>query len=175
MKKDKKPWEVQRMFNAVEVLKMAVRIEENGARYYRRAMELQNDRQLREILQDLAEDESRHGKWFEEMRQRLSAQEGEERWVREVSGDLLQSMIGDQTFSLKEVDPAQLDSVEKILETALAFEKDSILFYEMLTGFMDEGESARALQEILDEEKRHVAVLETRLKALRLEPAITPS
>lgn len=163
------------MFNAVEVLKMAVRIEENGERYYRRAMKLQKDAQLREILQDLAEDESRHGKWFEEMRARLSAQEGEERWVREVSGELLQSMIGEQTFSLKEVDPAQLDSVEKILETALEFEKDSILFYEMLTGFMDEGESARALQEILEEEKRHVAVLETRLKALRLEPATASS
>lgn len=163
------------MFSAVEVLKMAVRIEENGEKYYRRAMKLQKDPQLREILLDLAEDEARHGKWFEEMRQRVSAQEGEERWVREVSADLLQSMIGDQTFSLKEVDPAQLDSVEKILETALEFEKDSILFYEMLTEFMDEGESAQALQEILEEEKRHVAVLETRLKALRLEPVTVSS
>lgn len=159
------------MFNAVEVLKMAVRIEENGQRYYRRAMKLHKDPQLGEILQDLAEDEARHEKWFEEMRQRLSAQEREERWVREVNADLLQSMIGDQTFSLKEVDPAQLDSVEKILETALEFEKDSIFFYEMLTGFMDEGESARVLQEILEEEKRHVAILEARLKTLRLEPA----
>lgn len=156
------------MFNAVEVLKMAVRIEENGEKFYRKAMDIQKDPQLREILQELAADEARHGQWFEAMREQLSREsEGEERWVREVSGDLLQSMIGDQTFSLKEVDPADLDSVEKILETALEFEKDSILFYEMLRGFMDEGESARALQDIIAEEELHVEILEGRIKALR--------
>ena len=156
------------MFNAVEVLKMAVRIEENGEKFYRKAMDIQKDPQLREILQELAADEARHGQWFEAMREQLSREsEGEERWVREVSGDLLQSMIGDQTFSLKEVDPADLDSMEKILETALEFEKDSILFYEMLRGFMDEGESARALQDIIAEEELHVEILEGRIKALR--------
>ncbi|ROR01532.1 ferritin family protein [Desulfosoma caldarium] len=163
------------MFSAEEVLKMAVRIEENGEKYYRRAMKLQKNPSLRDILRDLAEDESRHAQWFNEMRGRLSAEEGEDRWVREVTGDLLQSMIGDQTFSLKEVDPAQLDSLEKILETALEFEKDSILFYDMLTGFMDEGESARALQEIIAEEKLHVEILEARLKALSLQPVDTSS
>ncbi len=155
------------MFNAVEVLKMAVRIEENGEKFYRKAMDIQEDPQLREVLQELAADEARHAQWFEAMRERLSREgEAEDRWVQEVSGDLLQSMIGDQTFSLKEIDPADLDSVEKILETALEFEKDSILFYDMLRGFMDEGESAQALQEIIAEEELHVEILEARLKAL---------
>lgn len=155
------------MFSADEVLKMAVRIEENGEKFYRRAAGLQSDPQLQEILQDLAGDEARHREWFDTMRQHLPREEGEAQWVREVSGDLLQSMIGDQAFSLKEVDPAELVTMEKIFETALEFEKDSILFYEMLTGFMDEGESARALEEIIAEEKLHVEILEARLKALR--------
>ncbi len=156
------------MFSAEEVLKMAVRIEKNGEKYYREAAQMQKDPQLRKILLDLADDEARHGEWFENFRERLGKPEGEELWVREISGDLLQSMIGDQTFSLKEVNPAHLDSVAKILETALEFEKDSILFYDMLTGFMDEGESARTLQEIIEEEKLHVEILEARLEALTL-------
>lgn len=155
------------MFNAVEVLKMAVRVEENGEKYYRRAMDIQEDPQLRDTLRELAADEARHAQWFDAMRERLSrGGDVEDRWAREVSGDLLQSMIGDQAFSLKEVDPEDLDSVEKILETALEFEKDSILFYDMLRGFMDEGESAQALQEIIAEERLHVEILEARLKAL---------
>lgn len=162
------------MFNAVEVLKMAVRIEENGEKFYRKAMDIQEDPQLREVLRELAADEARHAQWFEAMRERLSREgEAEDVWVQEVSGDLLQSMIGDQTFSLKEVDPADLDSVEKILETAVEFEKDSILFYDMLRGFMDEGESARALQEIIAEEELHVEILEARLKVLNKE-RVTP-
>lgn len=155
------------MFTAVELLKMAVRIEENGEKFYLKAMEIQKDPELREMLRELAGDEARHAQWFEAMRERLSREgEAEDRWVQEVSGDLLQSMIGDQTFSLKEVDPADLDSAEKILEAALEFEKDSILFYDMLRGFMDEGESARALQEIISEEELHAEILETRLKAM---------
>ncbi|MEJ5348584.1 MAG: ferritin family protein [Desulfosoma sp.] len=163
------------MFSAEEVLKMAVRIEKNGENYYRDAARMQKDPLLRKILLDLAEDEARHGVWFENLRERLGKPEGEELWVREISGDLLQSMIGDQSFSLKEVDPAHLDSVAKILETALEFEKDTILFYDMLTGFMDEGESARALQEIIEEEKLHVEILEARLEALTLRSKVTSS
>jgi len=158
------------MFSALEVLKIAAKLEENGENFYRKAMALQQDPELLKVLEELAEDEAKHRKWFEDFQERLQDQP-EDRWVQEISGDLLQSMVGDQSFSLQEVDPADLDSLEKVLDTAIEFEKDTILFYDMLRGFMDEGESEQALRQIIEEERLHVEVLEARLAALQASPA----
>ncbi|SMC27486.1 Rubrerythrin [Desulfacinum hydrothermale DSM 13146] len=158
------------MFSAWEVLKIAIKLEENGENYYRKAAALQKDPALIQVLEGLAEDEAKHKKWFRQFQDRLQ-EEPEDRWVQEISGDLLQSMVGDQSFSLQEVDPAELDTMEKILATAIEFEKDTILFYDMLRGFMDEGESANALRQIIEEERLHVEVLEARRAALQTSPA----
>ncbi|SHG22970.1 Rubrerythrin [Desulfacinum infernum DSM 9756] len=158
------------MFSALEVLKIAAKLEENGETFYRKAIALQQDPELVRLLEELAEDEAKHKKWFEDFQGRIQEQP-EDRWVQEISGDLLQSMVGDQSFSLQEVDPADLDSMEKILATAIEFEKDTILFYDMLRGFMDEGESEQALRQIIEEERLHVEVLEARRSALQASPA----
>ena len=48
--------------------------------------------------------------------------------------------------------------VVALLETAIRLEKDSVLFYNELLGEVDEND-APAVQEIIDEEKRHVRTL----------------
>ncbi len=153
------------MFTAVEVLKIAVRLEENGANFYRKAIEVQKDPELVRLLTELAEDEIKHRKWFEDFLKTVSAA-GEDHWVQEVSGELLQSMVGDQSFSLKEVDPASLHTASEIIGTAIEFEKDTILFYDMLRSFMEGEEHSQAIAKIIEEEQMHVQILEARLQAL---------
>ena len=50
------------------------------------------------------------------------------------------------------------DDVAGLLDTALRLEKDSVLFYRELLDEVDE-KDAPAVQEIIDEEKRHVRAL----------------
>ena len=68
-------------FNADEILQMAMAIETNGARFYRRAAEIVADEQARRRLLDLASAEDHHKEVFETMRAGLSAGEKGEAFV----------------------------------------------------------------------------------------------
>ena len=59
-------------FNADEVLKMAIRIESNGAAFYRKAASMQSDAKNRKFLEGLAAMEDQHQKTFTEMRKTLT-------------------------------------------------------------------------------------------------------
>ena len=54
-------------FNANEVFEMAIRIEENGAAFYRKAAELQSDESNQDFLRKLAAMEDAHKVSFNEM------------------------------------------------------------------------------------------------------------
>jgi len=69
-------------------------------------------------------------------------------------------MIGEQSFSLKQVDFAALPDIDALIDVLVEFEKDTILFYEMLSGFIQEPEVLTRLQTIIAEEKRHITQLE---------------
>jgi len=59
-------------FNVNEIFEMAIRIEKNGARFYRKAAENQSDESNRNMLEKLAIMEDHHKLTFEKMRQTLS-------------------------------------------------------------------------------------------------------
>jgi rubrerythrin len=77
-----------------------------------------------------------------------------------MSGSILQSILGDQSFSLKEADLSKIDGVEALIQLAIEFEKDSILFYEMIGSFIEDSETSEKLNEIIAEENRHIELLE---------------
>jgi len=51
-------------FNVDEVLEMAIRIESNGAAFYRKAAGMQSDAKKRKFLEGLAAMEDQHQKTF---------------------------------------------------------------------------------------------------------------
>ena len=61
------------IFNADEVLQMAIRAEENAAAFYRRAAELDDEKADVAFFLRLADMEDSHKKTFEEMRGELAA------------------------------------------------------------------------------------------------------
>ena len=63
-------------------------------------------------------------------------------------------------------DAAGSGDVTGMLETAIRLEKDSVLFYNELLADVDEND-APAVQEIIDEEKRHVRTLVEARKGLK--------
>jgi len=146
------------MFSAREIIDMAIKIERNGENYYRQATAKVTDPSLQSLLLFLADEEHEHARWFEAFKERIK-DSAEDRKLAEISGTMLQSVVGNQRFSLDDADLAELDSTEELVGIAIEFEKDSILFYEMLQAFIEDSETLRQLNEIIAEENRHIEML----------------
>ena len=150
------------MFTIADIRNIAIQIERNGEESYRKAAQSASDPELSAILARMADDEKRHAQWFEQINdnRNLSAEELE---MEAVGRAILQEMVRDKTFSLDEGELGEVRSMQELLSTSRGFEKDTILFYEMLSGFIDDTETKRQLGKIIDEEKRHLEELEEML------------
>ena len=147
------------MFSMREILDLAIQIEKNGEQYYREAIKKISNPSLNSLLEWLADQEEKHQSWFSERKEKLET-EGNDLELAEMSGSILQGILGDQSFSLKEADLSKIDSMEALIQLAIEFEKDSILFYEMIGSFIKDSETSEKLNEIIAEENRHIELLE---------------
>lgn len=146
------------MFSTREIFDLAIQIEKNGEIFYRDALKKISVPSLRSLLQWLADQEVKHNEWFTQKKEAIKT-EADGPTLDEMS-ILLQEILGDQSFSLKETDPSNIDKVEDLLLLAIEFEKDTILFYEMIGSLIDDAEISGKLKEIIGEENRHIQLLE---------------
>jgi rubrerythrin len=79
--------------------------------------------------------------------------------MEKMSRELFDDLVGGQSFSLKEVDFAAVESTEELVGIFIEFEKDTVLFYEMVAPFIEDGETRTHLETIIAEENRHIARL----------------
>ena len=161
------------MFSTREIIDLAIRIEENGAKLYRGAVEQVSDPSLASLLQWMADEEVRHAEWFSRMKGSLE-EPGHDPRLEEMGRSLLQGILGDQTFSLKETDFSKLHQVRDLIETAMEFERDTILFYEILRPLVSSREGLDHLDLIIQEENRHIQVLRDLLESPMLNQPPTP-
>ena len=143
------------MFTTAEIIELAIRIEKNGEKTYRKAQEKAFDLSMVTMLQRLADEEMEHARWFTELKKRAGVITNDPE-LEAMGESILKSVLGDQAFSITDVDFSKMEDRRKLLETALEFEEDTILFYELLGSFMGDEESLQRLQEIIEEERRHV-------------------
>jgi len=137
---------------------MAIQLEKNAETFYRAAVAKMSTPSLEPVLICLANEERDHSQWFEKLK-RL-AQEAEAGNQRgEVSSEALRRLVGDQKFSLAEVDLSKIESVKELIELAIEHEKDTIIFYQMLQSFIDDPETMKELDEIIAEEEGHIKLL----------------
>jgi len=155
---------METFFNAEEVLKMAEQIERNGQEFYRNASEAVNDFEVSKLLSDLAEWEKGHEVIFASMRMDL----GEDEKARTSfdpyteSALYLKAMADDHVFKM---DMGELMSemdgdTEKIINRAIRFEKDSLLFFIGLERLVSPMLGRERVYEIIDEEIGHISYLE---------------
>jgi rubrerythrin len=147
------------MFTFHEIIDLAIRIEQNGETAYRKAQNEVLNPLLTPMLQRLADDEKEHIKWFEAFRNRVGAVDIHPE-LEEIGKSMLQGVLGDQAFSIQEADFSKIDDLQTLLELSLEFEKDTILFYEMLSAFVTDSETLEQLETIIQEETNHVRILE---------------
>lgn len=146
------------VFAAAQALDMAVKIEENGAAFYRAASDKNDDPEIEELFADLVAREEAHRGVFKEMGEDVAS-------VPEPSG----SDVGDYTSFLEvALDHAVFSGPDKALRmaeeagdraaalrAAMGFEKDTMLFYYDLREMVSE-KDRQIITDIIREEKQHL-------------------
>lgn len=146
------------MFTLSDIREIALQIEHNGESTYRRAAQSSRTPKIARLLSEMADEEQRHARWFERLDVSMHWDAKDPR-IEQMGKDLLQKMMAQQTFSLDESRLAATREVQDLLDQAIEFENDTILFYQMLHGFMDDSATMAHLERIIDEEQAHIEKL----------------
>ena len=146
------------MFTVADIRNIAIQIERNGEKSYRKASKDSNDPEIARIFTKMADDEERHAKWFESITSNKPLTE-EQRDMEAIGRTILQEMVENQTFSMEQSKLAKIDNLAEVIDQSLGFERDTILFYEMLSGFIDDNETMDQLNNIISEERSHLEEL----------------
>ena len=159
-------------FNAEEMIDLAIRIEENGGRFYRKAAERQSNQQNRAMLEKLASMEDHHKLTFENMKTLLTEAE-KIPTVFDPQGESAQYLEAMADSHGGEGSPTVADSLTgeesmtEIIDIAIRLEKESILFYLGLKDMVPPKYGQKKLDQIIREERKHVIQLNAYLKKLR--------
>jgi rubrerythrin len=89
--------------------------------------------------------------------------------MESVGRELLREMVKDQTFSLDADKLAKAENLHAFLEQSIAFEHDTVIFYEMLQGFIEDAQVRLQLDRIIAQERDHIQEIQT-LKTSKLNP-----
>ena len=146
--------------NIHDVVSFAIRIEENGERFYREAAEVVANQAVKELFQRLAQEEIGHRKTFENLLSGLGDYRPPETYEGEYLAYLKDFIDGKAVFKEhpRIGDLAKASSTVGALDFAIQRELDSMLYYQEIKGFVDTRHS-NAIDLIIDEERRHFAIL----------------
>lgn len=156
-------------FNAQEVFEMAIQIEENGAAFYRKAADLQKEASDKKFLQALAQVEDRHKASFQEMKTQVSDLE-KSQTVFDPNDELSAYLKAMADAHGGEGNPEALElltgkeTMAEIVTLAIGLEKESILFYLGLKDIVPPKYGQEKIDEIINEEKKHMVQLSGFLK-----------
>ena len=151
-------------FNADEIFEVAIRIEANGASFYRKAAAAQSEESNRIFLEQLAAMEDHHQVTFEKMRTGLKPHE-KQATVFDPNQEAAQYLAVMADTHGGEGSPKAADaltgdeSIKDIIDIAIGLEKESILFYLGLKDFVPPEYGKDKLDRIIREEQRHIVQL----------------
>ncbi len=146
-------------FKASEIFQFAVKIEENGEKFYRQTREKLDDPQLGDLFKYLADEEVKHKRIFSTMLESIEDYEPKESYPGEYF-DYLKAYADNLIFSLEklEEDIAGIEDRKAALEYGIEKELDTILYYQEMKRLVPESQRNK-IDKILDEERKHVVRL----------------
>ncbi len=149
------------MFTVRDIYDLAIRIEENGERFYRQAIGEVSSPRLKELLLWNADEEVEHRDFFLQKKSALKDEVSLEGALAEqMTGFILRDAVSDHAFSLDEVDFSKIADEKDLIRTAIIFEQDSITFYELIGGFISDPLTLEEIEAIKEEERKHITLLE---------------
>jgi rubrerythrin len=146
------------IFRATDIVEMAMELEKSGEVFYKTVAAKTTSPEVRAVFEDLAEQEQHHYVAF----QGLSKTTWDRPLMTEDAWDqylmYLQATI--QSTFFEGVDKAlslaqQVEDEKETLRMAVAFEKETMLFFHDLHDMVSEGDQA-VVERIIAEEKTHL-------------------
>jgi rubrerythrin len=144
-------------YSVGEVIEMALQTERLGYQFYTEMGErFRDDHGLKDLFDTLALKEKSHEAVFTKLKDRAGDAKVEN---SEEVGNYMRAMVESAFFLGSEKSLPELEhvkSVEEAVDFALGFEKETLLFFIGLRSMFEE---AAAVDEVINEERSHIAWL----------------
>jgi rubrerythrin len=156
-------------FSADEVFEMAMDIEKNGEAYYRKALGLAKSASVKAVFDELMVQEQHHYAIFKELRDKLPPRMSLPTVADPESEEYLylDALVKSRLFNTaREAEALAAKSANEIeaLKSALTFEKDTVLFFQMMKAMTDERLGRNEIDQIIEEEHRHIVRISKAIK-----------
>lgn len=152
------------LFNAREILEIAIRIEVNGARFYRKAANIIDVPESKKLLLGLADMEDKHEQTFRSFIKEMEGEKGGGDFI-DPDGDAaryLGAVAGGYVFPVTE-DPSDRltgkETMVEIIDFAIGLEKDSVVYYLGVKEIVPPALGRERIDRIITEEMRHITLL----------------
>jgi len=157
-------------YTADEIFEMAEEIERNAAEFYREAAERCSNEETRKLLLDMSATEIEHLETFQNMREKLSAEEGMSIFDPLSRSTMFLQAMADARSWEGRVNPTQElsgnETPKEIVEIALEAEKEMVVLYVGLKDMVYFKAGKDKVEEIIIEELGHITALLKKLKSL---------
>ncbi|MCK4251514.1 ferritin family protein [candidate division WOR-3 bacterium] len=147
------------LFEPSEVFQFAIRIEENGEKFYRQMVQKFDEPKIKELFSFLVDEEIKHKKIYEEMVSKIEKYEPFETFPGEYFA-YLRAYADKIIFTQEEFDEeiARIKDINAALDYAINAELDSILYYQEIKNLVSENQRS-TIDKIIEEERRHFVKL----------------
>jgi rubrerythrin len=149
-----------KIFDARDIIQFAVRIEEDGETFYRKASLAAQDKDIKDLFNLLANEEVQHKALFRDMLSNMEALQPAETYDGEYAaylGDYIDGKVVFTKDAQKELAPDVSDTSSAVM-FAMQREADSILYYHEAKQFIAE-KYYNIIDKIIIEERKHFSKL----------------
>ena len=161
-------------FNAGEVFKIALKIEDNGHLFYKSAAAKPFPPEIVELFNDLAKEELAHKAIFTALMKKLPNETTAPTvWDPDNELDKYLKMMADEHVFNQDAQNI-IDSVAGVgtaaeaIRMAMGFERDTIVFFlELQSSAEKYDDSKKEIKKLVDEERKHLARLMTMLEKVK--------
>lgn len=146
---------IQSITSLESVLDVAVWLEKHGQAFYEKACDTADDQELKDLFKSLAVEERKHCAIYTDLYKIYTGKSAEGEELLGEYGKFIQLLIREISDSLSY---DEMLSQEDLLNRALQFEKNTLLFFAEVKQLF-RGKAGALIEAVCREEKRHIQQL----------------
>lgn len=155
------------LFEPSEIFQFAIRIEENGEKFYSQMSQKLENIKVKELFSFLADEEVKHKKTYEEMVSKIEKYEPFESYPGEYF-EYLRAYANNIIFDEKKLAEkiSTVNDAISAIDFGINIEQDSILYYLEMKNLVPENQR-NTIDQIIEEERRHFVKLSEMKKIVK--------
>jgi len=146
-------------FNEAEALQLAMKVENDGIKFYLKASEIVNDAEVKKVFKSLAKEEEKHVNLFKNMLENLIKEKNLDMeansGAEEHFFDFIDPQIFGNIFELEKI-VGNIKTDLNAVELGEDAEVNSINFYKALLKNTGSEEAKNIIKDIIKEEQKHL-------------------